>query len=87
MLDAAANIITGPLGGLLAAIAAVVGALAWGRRTGAQNERQKRAGHDAEAYAKERKRQDEIDIGHGATDDERIRRLRAIADGRSGSDT
>lgn len=59
MLDAAVNIITGPLGGLLAGIVAVLGALVWGRRKGAQDERQKREAQDAKDYQDTRGRIDD----------------------------
>ena len=63
----------GAIGALIAAIGA-----AWflGRRSGAAK---KDAKHGAD-YIAERKRQDGLDVGHGATDGERIKRLRDIAD-------
>lgn len=42
----------------------------------------RRARKDAEAYRNERERQDALDVGIGASDRERIKRLRDIADGR-----
>ena len=59
MLGAAMNIITGPLGGLLASIVAVLGALVWGRRKGAQDERRKREAQDARDYQNTRERMDD----------------------------
>ena len=79
------NIITGPLGGLLAGIVAVLGAVLLGRRQGRQNEAQRRAGQDAREYRETRKEIDNADLGNGATDSERIDRLREIA-GRRGGD-
>lgn len=75
----------GPLGGLLAGIVAVLGALLWGRRQGAKGERERRAGQDAQDYRDTRKEIDNADLGHGATDQQRIDRLREIA-GRRGGD-
>ena len=85
MLDAILGTITGPLGGLLAGIVAVVGALIWGRRQGRQGEAQRRAGQDARDYRETRKEIDNADLGHGATDQQRIDRLREIADRRGSS--
>ena len=79
------NIITGPLGGLLAGIVAVLGAVLLGRRQGRQNEAQRRAGQDAQDYRDTRKEIDNADLGHGATDQQRIDRLREIAGRRGGS--
>ena len=42
----------------------------------------RRARKDAEAYRNERERQDALDVGIGASDSERVKRLRDIADGR-----
>ena len=65
--------------GLIETIGAIIVAIgaAWvfGRRSGASK---RDASHGAD-YIAERKRQDEMDVGHGATDDERIRRLHDIA--------
>ena len=66
--------------GLIEAIGAVIVAIgaAWflGRRSGAA----KRDAEHGKDYIAERKRQDGLDVGHGATDGERIKRLRDIAD-------
>ena len=61
----------------IAAIIAALGAVAlWAfRRGGAAKDR--KHGKD---YIAERKRQDSLDVGHGASDAERIKLLRAIAD-------
>ena len=61
----------------IAAIVAAIGA-AWffGRRSGAA----KRDAQDGKDYIAERRRQDEMDVGHGATDDERLRMLKRIRD-------
>ena len=65
--------------GLIETIGAVIAAIgaAWvlGRRSGAAK---KDAGHGAD-YIAERKRQDGLDVGHGASDAERIKRLHDIA--------
>ena len=74
----------GPIGGALAGIVAVLGAVLLGRRQGAKGERERRAGQDAREYRETRKEIDNADLGHGATDSERIDRLREIA-GRRGS--
>ena len=58
-----------------AIIAAVVAAWFFGRRSGAA----KRDAKHGKDYIAERKRQDEMDVGHGATDNERIKRLHDIA--------
>ena len=84
-MTALIDALLGPLGGLLAGLVAVAGALLWGRRQGAKGERERRAGQDAADYRKERQVIDESDLGHGATDSERISRLREIA-GRRGGD-
>jgi hypothetical protein len=60
----------------LTAILAVLGAV-YGK--GRSDARKTRAADDAEDYINERKRQDDLDVGHGATDLERIRLLKAIA--------
>ena len=66
--------------GLIETIGALIAAIgaAWflGRRSGAAN-RDAKHGKD---YIAERKRQDGLDVGHGATDGERVKRLRDIAD-------
>ena len=82
MLDAILGTITGPLGGLLAGIVAVVGAFLWGQRKGTTGERTRRAGQDAQDYRDTRKEIDNADLGHGATDQQRIDRLREIANRR-----
>ena len=70
--------------GLIESIAAILtglGAVAlWAFRRGAAK---RDAEHGAD-YIAERKRQDEMDVGLGATDDERIRMLERVRD-RSGS--
>ena len=77
--------LVGPLGGLLAGIVAVLGAFLWGQRKGTTGERERRAGQDARDYRDTRKEIDNADLGHGATDSDRINRLREIA-GRRGGD-
>ena len=65
--------------GLIETIGAIIVAIgaAWffGRRSGASK---RDAKHGAD-YIAERKRQDEMDVGHGASDAERIKRLHDIA--------
>jgi len=65
--------------GLIETIAAIVAAIgaAWflGRRSGAA----KRDAEHGEDYIEERNRQDGLDVGHGASDAERIKRLHDIA--------
>ena len=65
--------------GLIETIAAILtglGAVAlWAFRRGAAK---RDAKHGAD-YIAERKRQDEMDVGHGASDAERIKRLHDIA--------
>ena len=69
----------GPIGGLLAGVVAVVGALILGRWQGASSAREKRAGQDARDYQNERREIDSEDLGIGASDSERVDRLRDIA--------
>ena len=80
------------LGQIGTAIVAVLGAFGaiwaalWGaRRSGANSANAKRDAESARDYIAERKRQDEIDVGHGASDAERIRMLEAIRDRRGAS--
>ena len=65
--------------GLIETIGAVIAAIgaAWffGRRAGAA----KRDAEHGKDYIDERKRQDGLDVGHGASDAERIKRLHDIA--------
>ena len=60
----------------LTALLAVLGAV-YGK--GRADQRKTRAADDAEDYINERKRQDDLDVGHGATDLERIRLLKTIS--------
>ena len=60
----------------LTAILAVLGAV-YGK--GRSDARKTRAAADDREYRDERKRQDDLDVGHGATDLERIRLLKDIA--------
>ena len=80
MIDA----LLGPLGGILGGVVALVVALVFGRYTGSRDANTKRDAQDARDYIKERGRQDEMDVGLGATDDERIRMLERVRD-RSGA--
>ena len=64
----------------LTALLAVLGAV-YGK--GRSDARKTRAADDAEDYINERKRQDDLDVGHGATDAERIRLLKDIANRKS----
>jgi len=74
------DLILGPLGAIIGGVALAV--LAWitGRQQGKRNERDKRAATDAKAYRDKRKEIDNADLGHGATDAGRIKRLQSIAD-------
>jgi hypothetical protein len=60
----------------------VAGAVAIGAvwRSATVREQDKRAAEDAKAYQDKRKEIDNADLGHGATDVERIKRLQSIAD-------
>ena len=60
----------------LTALLAVLGAV-YGK--GRSDARKTRAAADDREYRDERKRQDDLDVGHGATDLERIRLLKDIA--------
>ena len=71
--------ISGPLGGILAGAGALVVALVLGRWQGSRHAQAKRDAQDGKDYIAERRRQDGKDVGHGATDAERIKRLRDIA--------
>lgn len=72
----------GALLAMLAGAAAVVFGAWWrGRASGREQERD-RAARD---YRETRKEIDNADIGHGATDRERVDRLREIADRRGAS--
>jgi hypothetical protein len=72
----------GPIGGLLAGIVAVVLALVLGNARGASRAKSERAAQDAADYRDTRKEIDNADMGIGASDANRIDRLRAIADRR-----
>lgn len=69
---------------ILALIAAIGGAFVLGRWRGGRKAKQDRAQRDARDYRDTRKEIDNADLGHGATDDERVERLREIAERRSG---
>ena len=68
------------IAGAGAALAAL--GMAWWR--GRKGERDRRAAADAKAYQDTRREIDNADLGHGASDAERIKRLRDISD-RGGS--
>ena len=70
----------GPLGGVLGGLGALIAALAYGRWQGGKQAQAKRDAQDGKDYIAERRRQDEMDVGHGATDAKRIKWLRDIAD-------
>ena len=80
MIESIIGALIGPIGGILAGLGALIAALALGRYTGGRDARAKRDVQDGKDYIAERRRQDELDVGHGATDADRIKRLRAIAD-------
>jgi len=69
------GIILGPLGAIIGGVALAV--LAWltGRQQGKRAAQDKRAATDAKAYRDKREEIDNADLGHGATDLERIQRL------------
>ena len=62
-----------------AAIVAIIAAFLLGNRRGKKTV----ADQQTKDYADERKRQDQVDTGVGATDADRIKRLRDIAGGGS----
>jgi FtsZ-interacting cell division protein ZipA len=62
-----------------AAIVAIIAAFFWGNRRGKKTV----ADQQTKDYADERKRQDEVNTGIGASDADRIKRLRDIAGGGS----
>ena len=71
------------IGWLAGAFAAVFGVLAYGwseRRTGRKLARAETALEAAERYARTTEDIQDADTGIGATDDERIKRLREFAD-------
>lgn len=70
----------GPLGAVAAVVAAIVAAWARGRQSGA--EKAEKHGYETELRAHERI--NDADIGGGATDAERINRLRNIGRGQWG---
>ena len=80
----------GPLGGVLAAFAGVLGL--WvktrlDRRAGAAGERKRRDAQDARNYIKERSKIDDEISGIGGNDADTVERLRRIANRRgSGAD-
>lgn len=69
------------LGGIGAAVVAVWAAWQRGRATGKREEAHRKVSD----YLKERKRIDEVDLGVGATDGDRVERLRDIAKRRGGA--
>ena len=71
------------IAGLAAAFAAVFGVLAFGwgqRRSGAAQAKRETALEAAERYARTTKDIQNADLGLGATDADRIKRLREFAD-------
>ncbi len=78
------TLLTGnPVARLLAKIAGIALAVltfgAWQRRQGAQGQKAKQAEAQAKAEAKAHERMNDADLGIGATDSERIERLRDFA--------
>lgn len=74
MIGAVLDLVIGPLGAIIAAFVTAGAVFFAGKKS---------ADYDAEkAYRKSRKEIDDADLGLGATDDERIKRLRDIAAGR-----
>jgi len=74
------DLILGPLGAIIGGVALAVLAWVTGRQQGKRTAQDKRAAADAKAYRDKRKEIDNADLGHGATDAERIKRLQSIAD-------
>jgi hypothetical protein len=85
MIDALAQALFGPLGGIFAGIGAILAAWFFGRYKGGSDARAKRAAKDAKEYRDERQKIDTEISGIGGTDSERIERLRDIARGRGQS--
>jgi len=79
------DLIIGPLGAIIAAVVGIVGLWFTAWRSATVKEQDKRAAADAKAYQEKRKEIDNADLGHGATDAERIKRLQSIADRAGGS--
>ena len=80
MIESIIGALIGPIGGIVAGIGAIIAALFLGRHTGSRDAKARRESQDGKDYIAERRRQDEMDVGYGATDADRIKRLRAIAD-------
>ena len=73
--------------GAVVTVLAFLGIIAAARRDAAQDARTEAENTHAGDYAAKRKEIDNEDLGIGATDSDRIKRLRTIADGeRSGGD-
>lgn len=67
---------------LLIGVTALVGTILAATWRGAKKERDRREAQDARDYRRERREIDNADLGHGATDQQRIDRLREIAERR-----
>ena len=74
-------------GQAVAGVLALLGVMAYRERKARQEGAQRVADKANEDYRDETQRQADLDVGHGATDAERVRMLRDIADGRGASDT
>jgi len=74
------DLILGPLGAIIAAVVGIGGLWFASGRSATVKAEDKRAAADAKAYQEKRKEIDNADLGHGATDAERIKRLQSIAD-------
>jgi len=74
------DLIIGPLGAIIAAVVGIGGLWFTAWRGATAKAQDKRAAEDAKAYQDKRKEIDNADLGHGATDAERIKRLQSIAD-------
>ena len=69
------DLILGPLGAIIAAAVGIVGLWFTAQRSATVKAEDKRAAADAKAYQDKRREIDNADLGHGATDLERIQRL------------
>ena len=71
------------VGKAVAGMLALLGVMAYRERKARQEGAQKVRDQAERDYRDEAQKQADLDVGHGATDAERVRMLRDIADGRS----
>jgi hypothetical protein len=81
------DLLLGPLGSILAVLGAAVLAFLYGRWDGSTSTRERINANADRAYRETRLDIDKTDLGLGSTDDERIKRLLAIADRNSSGST